>query len=190
MNTPNSDFVLATINRKPLRIDLLNGVLGVTRRELEEGVAIIEAAAEVKGHEFRAQIAVLQCSAGETASLGRSSMRRSRSFASLLPTPWRPETGLRQKTACRMFFEYLRSDKLGLFVSSMEAARRLDVTQPSLCSPVRDLERELRRSLYRRIAQASRPTRTAPRYEWIMATRIARNGMIIVRWHRCCKRRG
>jgi hypothetical protein len=66
-------------------------------------------------------------------------------------------------------FEYLRSDRLGLFVSSMEAARRLDVAQPSLCSPVRDLERELRRSLYRRTARASRPTRTAPRYGWIMA---------------------
>jgi len=59
MNTPNSAIVLATVNGKPLRIDFLTGVLGVTRRELEEGVAIIEAAAEVEGHEFRAQIAVL-----------------------------------------------------------------------------------------------------------------------------------
>ena len=39
MNTPNSAFVLVTINGKPRRIDFF---LGVTCRELEEGVAIIE----------------------------------------------------------------------------------------------------------------------------------------------------
>ena len=59
MNTPNSAFVLVTINGKPLRIAFLNGVLGVTRRALEEGVAIIEVPLRLKA---------------------RSSGRRSRSF--------------------------------------------------------------------------------------------------------------
>lgn len=41
MNSPNTAVVLTTHAGQPLLIDFLNGVLGVTRRELETGVALI-----------------------------------------------------------------------------------------------------------------------------------------------------
>lgn len=84
MNTPNSAVVLATINGKPLKIDFLNGVLGVTRRELEQGVAVIEASAEVEGKERRAQIAVLHpvlCLKSRIANMLHPMLARRDSFA-------------------------------------------------------------------------------------------------------------
>jgi hypothetical protein len=101
MNTPNSAVVLATINGKPLKIDFLNGVLGVTRRELEQGVAVIEASAEVEGKERRAQIAVLHpvlCLKSRIANMLRSQLSVSTS-----PMRWKLETGRRRRTACRTY---------------------------------------------------------------------------------------
>lgn len=128
MNTPNSAVVLATINGKPLQIDFLNGVLGVTRRELKKGVAVIEAAADVDGKECRAQIPVLHpvlCLKSRIANMLHPMLRRRDAFAwaqlhvaiaivrvyiadALDDGDWKEA-----KICLSDVFEYVRSDKFG-----------------------------------------------------------------------------
>ncbi|MDI3559849.1 hypothetical protein [Bradyrhizobium sp. Arg816] len=128
MNTPHSAVVLATVNGKPLKIDFLNGVLGVTRRELERGVAVIEATAEVDGKECRAQIPVLHpvlCLKSRIANMLHPMLGRRDSFAwaqlhaaiaivrvyivdALEEGDWKEA-----KSCLSDVFEYLRSDRFG-----------------------------------------------------------------------------
>lgn len=84
MNTPNTAVVLATFNGKKLVIDFLNGVIGVSRRELEDGVAVIEVSAQIDGIEHRAQIAVLHpilCLKSRVANMLHPGLMRRDQFA-------------------------------------------------------------------------------------------------------------
>ena len=49
MNSPSTALVIATLGGRKLEIDFLNGVLGVSRRELEQGVSVLRAPAKVDG---------------------------------------------------------------------------------------------------------------------------------------------
>jgi hypothetical protein len=59
MNSPNTAIVLAEYQGKPLLIDFLNGILGVTLKELETGVAVILVEADMKNEARQVEIAVL-----------------------------------------------------------------------------------------------------------------------------------
>ncbi len=128
MNTPSSAIVVATVNGKPLQIDFLNGVLGVSRRELENGVAVIEAAAEIDGKECRAQIPVLHpilCLKSRIANMVHPMLLRRDAFAwaqlhaavaivrvyiadALDAGDWKEA-----KSCLAEVFAYIRSDKFG-----------------------------------------------------------------------------
>jgi hypothetical protein len=150
MNTPNSAVVLATVNGKPLRIDFLNGVLGVTRSEVEQGVAVIEAGAEVEGKEYRARIPVLHpvlCLKSRIANMLHPLLARRDSFAwaqlhaaiaivcvyiadALDADDWNEA-----KNCLSDVFEYVRSDQFGrvakqeLGVDALEILRRFQDDQ-------------------------------------------------------------
>lgn len=59
MNSPSTALVVADLNGRRLEIDFLNGVLGVTKRELERGVAIIRASAVVDGKQVEVHVPVM-----------------------------------------------------------------------------------------------------------------------------------
>ena len=59
MNTPNTAVVVAEVNGKKLQIDFMHGVLGLTKRELENGVSIVRLEADSDGKLLRADVAVM-----------------------------------------------------------------------------------------------------------------------------------
>jgi hypothetical protein len=59
MNTPNTAVVITKIGGHDVKIDFLNGVLGVRREELQDGVSLIALQAEVNGEVREVQVPVL-----------------------------------------------------------------------------------------------------------------------------------
>lgn len=77
--TPNTAQIVVEFRGKPLKIDFLNGVLGVRQRELRRGVTILEAEAEVDGKTTKAQIKVLHpvlCLKSRIANMMSPALRR------------------------------------------------------------------------------------------------------------------
>jgi hypothetical protein len=84
MNSPNTAIVLAEYQGKPLLIDFLNGILGVTLKELETGVAVIMVEADLQGETRQAEIAVLHpvlCLRSRVANMLHPAVRRRDRFA-------------------------------------------------------------------------------------------------------------
>jgi hypothetical protein len=59
MNTPSTALVIAKWDGQDLEIDFLNGVLGVSKRELENGISVLRVSAQVDGLEKEADIALM-----------------------------------------------------------------------------------------------------------------------------------
>jgi len=128
MNTPNTAVVVATFNGKKLVIDFLNDIIGVSRRELENGVAVIQVSAQVGDSEITAEVPVLHpvlCLKSRVANMLHPALMRRDELA------WRQlhaaiavvrvyiDDALRDgdwneaKTCLSDVFEYLRSDRHG-----------------------------------------------------------------------------
>lgn len=82
MNSPNTALVTAVWDGKKLEIDFLNGILGVSRRELENGVSALSAAAMIDGKEVEVRVAIMHpvsCLKSRVANmLSPATMRRDR----------------------------------------------------------------------------------------------------------------
>jgi hypothetical protein len=82
MNTPNTAVVVAEVNGKKLQIDFMHDVLGLSKRELANGVSIIRLEAESDGQRLQADVAVMHpllCLKSRIANmLSPATMRRDR----------------------------------------------------------------------------------------------------------------
>ncbi|ANT54465.1 MULTISPECIES: hypothetical protein [Mesorhizobium] len=128
MNTPNTAVVVAEVNGKKLQIDFMHGVLGLTKRELENGVSVIRLEADSDGKLLRADVAVMHpvlCLKSRVANmLSPATMRRDKfAWKQLYATIAILEVYIRDalddgdiKEVNRCFreiFNYLRSDRYG-----------------------------------------------------------------------------
>ena len=122
-------MVVATLNGKPLRIDFLNGILGVSNTELSRGVSELVVEADVDGRTIRASIKLLHpiaCLKSRVANILHRATCRTDLISKLqleaayvvvrryIHDALDDDTGWKEARDClSALFRYMRSDQFG-----------------------------------------------------------------------------
>ena len=128
MNTPNTAVIEANLNGKSVRIDFLNNVLGVEKKELGNGISSLGVIAEVNGETKPVAVLLMHpisCLKSRIANVMHAATQRRdptatrQTHAAYHVTRAHIEHALRDgdhqeaKECFQGIFEYLRRDKLG-----------------------------------------------------------------------------
>ncbi|WP_316168910.1 MULTISPECIES: hypothetical protein [unclassified Bradyrhizobium] len=144
-HTPNTAIVETTINGKPIKIDFLNGVLGVKNAELTRGVVDIQAGGESGGKAVGAIIRlmhpvaclksrvanILHPATRRTDKISKNQLRAAFVVVRRYIQDCLAEGDRKEAQACiSALFEYARSDRYGRTMDIELGLDVLDILRP------------------------------------------------------------